>query len=593
MTGPIAGENRVQLIGDTAPFVATLDAVATSDGIEEIILKLKADSPALPPTLKLLFEMPCWDIHSSWAPFVERDRHLQPFWNQGFNSHATSNSPVVQLQGGEDRNRVTIALSDALNPVRLRAHYNSENGCCECGAVLFEQVAKPMDSYDVTLRIDRRDIPFFKALDDVRAWWEDMPAYRPTSVPDTARRPLYSTNYSLSVDFTAQAIEEQCRLAKQIGCESVIVDHGWEIESKQLQMDRLYADCGDGEVFKVKIPDMRAHVARIHDVGLKYILWYTVPFIGVCSRAYQQFESMLVRPITSPGRFAVLDPRYPETREYIINMYEQAIRNWDLDGFKLDFVDWFLAAADAPLHPEKTDYLSIPEAADRLLSDAIARLKGLKPDICIEFRQRYTGPLMRKYGNMFRSADVPGDAVQNRVHVIDIRLLAGNSATHADMLMWHNEEPAEAAALQLLNVLFSVPQISVRLDKISPEQRKMLEFWLGFWTEHRSLLLDAAIEPGSPQLLYPCVSSQTEDEGIIVSYGDKLLSYARAARPTLFVVNASGSDGLYLSDAPVGVASVVIMNTIGTIVGSGDIQSDGRPLKLDIPRSGLAIIQMH
>ena len=59
----------------------------------------------------------------------------------------------------------------------------------------------------------------------------------------------------------------------------------------------------------------------------------------------------------------------------------------------------------------------------------------------------------------------------DRIRTIDVRLLAGNTAVHADMLMWNYAEPVETAALQLLNVLFSVPQVSVRLEAVPAEHR--------------------------------------------------------------------------------------------------------------------------
>ena len=78
----------------------------------------------------------------------------------------------------------------------------------------------------------------------------------------------------------------------------------------------------------------------------------------------------------------------------------------------------------------------------------------------IEFRQPYIGPLMRKYGNMFRAGDAPNAYVANRVRTIDLRLLSGETAVHSDMIMWHPDEPVERAALQLLNVMFSVGRVS-------------------------------------------------------------------------------------------------------------------------------------
>lgn len=56
------------------------------------------------------------------------------------------------------------------------------------------------------------------------------------------------------------------------------------------------------------------------------------------------------------------------------------------------------------------DTISVYDAIDRLMKDALAALRKLKPDILIEFRQNYIGPLMRTYGNMLRSTDCPNDS---------------------------------------------------------------------------------------------------------------------------------------------------------------------------------------
>src|SRR5204862_5578675 len=129
----------------------------------------------------------------------------------------------------------------------------------------------------------------------------------------------------------------------------------------------------------------------------------------------------------------------------------------------------------------------------------------LRPEVMIEFRQPYIGPLIRKFGNMLRAGDCPNSALANRVKTVDLRLLSGQTAVHADMIMWHPTERVESAALQLLNILFAVPQVSVRLEQLPPDHRAMLAFWVGYWNSNRPVLLDGAIEPLFPAANYPLV----------------------------------------------------------------------------------------
>ena len=176
------------------------------------------------------------------------------------------------------------------------------------------------------------------------------------------------------------------------------------------------------------------------------------------------------------------------------------------------------------------------------------RLRAIKPEIMIEFRQRYTGPAMRKYGNMFRAADCPYDAVSNRIRTIDVRLLAGNTAVHADMLMWHRDESVEVAALQFLNILFAVPQISVRLEVVPESHRAMLRFYLGFWREYRDVLLDGTLRAEHPELNYPVVSARSGSRSVVAVYGaGSLVELDPAPGEEVNLVDATGCGRIILS----------------------------------------------
>lgn len=57
---------------------------------------------------------------------------------------------------------------------------------------------------------------------------------------------------------------------------------------------RGYAHCGDWE--PLSLPDTAAHVGRVHDLGVRYLLWYALPFIGKESAAWDRL-----------GRYALAD----------------------------------------------------------------------------------------------------------------------------------------------------------------------------------------------------------------------------------------------------------------------------------------------
>ena len=154
---------------------------------------------------------------------------------------------------------------------------------------------------------------------------------------------------------------------------------------------------------------------------------------------------------------------------------------------------------------------------------------------------------MRRYGNMLRVADCPLDAVKNRAGIVDLRLLAGKTAVHSDMLMWNYEDTAESAALQFINVIFSVPQVSVLIEKLSEEHRKMLEFYLLFWKENRECLIGGRLSAENPEAGCGFISSETEDIIIAASYIKNVMSIKKPYKEIVFI-NGSWDDELFINN---------------------------------------------
>lgn len=578
------GDYEILLEGSSLDFQSQLHVQRGEDGVDYAVLTLSAPLPANPPKLTLRWSCQAVDIQGLWHPAAERNRGLVPDWREGFQSRAAFSAPVVSLYGSRGNNVLTFACSEVLNPLELRAGLNEESSSFQCSVTLFAGNVSPITHYEAILRLDSRSIPYYEALDGVGKWWAGLKGSEPSPVPDTAREPMYSTWYSFHQQLMPEIVESECKLAAELGCGAVIVDDGWQTSDEA----RGYAYCGDWEASPDKIADMQAHVAHVHNLGMKYLLWYAVPFIGKHSEAWLLFKDKLLYYSESFGA-GIADPRYPEVREYLISLYEKALQDWDLDGFKLDFVDCFYSDGQTSVQRSNGwDTESVPAAVDKLLSGVLSRLRQLKPDIMIEFRQNYTGPLMRKYGNMFRAADCPNDALQNRIHTIDIRLICGDTAAHADMLMWNPQEPTEAAALQFINVLFAVPQISVRLDTLPEPHMAMLGFWLAFWREHRDVLLDGTLEPMGPELLYPLVIARTAQKWAFAAYHDTVIPLGGDLPDLVLVINGTLNPRLVLElDRDPVPLLVNIRDCRGTVVADHRLVWEKGLHVLEVPPAGV------
>ena len=582
----ILGEIRLE--GNLAGWQLTHTGTILEPDLEEIRIQMESDQELPPPQMSFFWSVPQIDMQTRWTSGSIFRRNLPPDWSGKESSQLASNIPMQTFLNLKGQNRLTLAVSEAKRFVQFSGGVNEESNRIKGEFTLFMRPEAPIRSYEVTLRIDRRSIFYADAIRAVSEWFASFPAYRPSRAPDAAFEAIYSSWYSYHQDLFDHELEKECALAKEFGLNGIIVDDGWQTEDNQ----RGYAWCGDWEISRKRFPDMRAHVEKIHALGMKYIIWYSVPFAGIKSRLYQKFQGKFLYEIPRLST-AVLDPRFPEVREYLIHTYETAIREWNLDGFKLDFIDSFsFNGGDDPAVAENyagRDIKSLPEAVDLLLSEVMRRLRALKPDILIEFRQSYIGPAIRKYGNMLRAADCPADILSNRVRTLDLRLTSGNTAVHSDMLEWNVEDSAETAALQLLNVLFSVPQISVRLEAIPENHRRMLRFWLDFIALHRDVLLHGYLKPFHPDLNYPIVSSETAKEKVIAVYNHgQIVKIACEPGKTCFLVNATGRSEVYidLQNAPL---AVEVFDTLGRPVPAGEAAVG--VAKVSIPYSGLMVLK--
>jgi alpha-galactosidase len=478
-------------------------------------------------------------------------------------------------------NKLAFACSDAVNPITTRIGVNEENSSLECKAELFWLHRAPAKEYTLELRIDTREKKYHSVLDDYRKWYESF--HKPMSAPNEGRLPMYSSWYSFHKALNADTLLMQCKTAKTFGCDAVIIDDGWQTTDAQ----SIYEDCGDWEVKTEIFPDFKKTVAEIHKLEMKVLLWYAVPFAGLRSKAAETFKDKIL--YTDWGlRTHVLDARFPEVREHIISRLEDGVTRYDLDGLKLDFVDMLRSPnRDTKQTGGGRDVESVEEAVVKLMSDIRTRLEKIKPNVMLEFRQAYITPAMRACGNLFRAGDCANDALENRVRTIDIRLLSGNTAVHSDMLTWNVNEPVEIAAEQITNILFSVPQLSNRFEKIPPAHLDMIRYWMTFWRAHRDVLLDGELRPQHPELNYPVVIATNKTKRIAAVYADMVVNPEKDIPNELIIVNASRQRQVAMRlDEAMGVCKIEIYDAVGKMLRVEKKKLNKGVHLIDVPISG-------
>jgi len=573
-----------EIEGELGSFTSSLHLEEPSPDLYELTVRIEAVEAAEPSEFHLRWNLPAVDIAGYWNTNLGLDR--VNFYRNSIQTRATSGAPVLSLYNPGDMNRLTVAVSDALNPVGMASWVREEDANFYFDVTLCSERMPETTAYEVTIRIDARGVPYYDALAGVTEWWAGFPNYAPAPVPDGALLPVYSTWYAFHQSLDVEEVLAELRLSAEMGYEVVIVDDGWQTMDSQ----RGYRFTGDWQ--PERIPDMKGFVDATHDLGMKFMLWYSVPLVGEESENFSRFRGKYLRHWTSQGAY-VLDPRYPDVREFIIGTYLDAMDAWELDGFKLDFIGMFAANDSTVLTAEGgRDHASVNEATDRLMTDVMVRLREANPEVLIEFRQPYIGPLMRKYGNMFRGVDAPNNAWANRAEVTDVRLLGGNTAPHSDMFMWHESEPVEAAALQFLNVLFAVPQLSVRLTQYPKSHQEMVAFWTHYWKENREVLMRGDFVPSTPGNVYPVLLAHKEGKAIAALYADAVAKLPDADFQEVDLVNGKASGSVVLEiTRNLGEVEVVVQDTQGHEVWRGTRKLAPGVHRFSVPPSGLVRIR--
>ena len=560
----------------------SVDNQIEKDGIITFDVNLKFDEPTIPEQFSVIFDFPSIDVYSIWSPSLRYDRYIGVTWQPRVSTSRLAQwMPLHELVSADGRNRLAIAISDAKTPTAISTGVHEHTACFECILKFFTIKVAPLKEYKATVRLDLRDIPYYDSIYAVSEWWENECGYKPAPVPDAAKLPINSLWYSYHQELFADELVKECAASKPLGMDVVIVDDGWQTHDQ----GRGYITCGDWKMAPNKFPDMRKFVDDIHALDMKVMLWFTVPFIGIEAKQFEHFKDMTLALSRVSRNVWVLDPRYKEVRDYLISVYVNAVKEWDLDGLKLDFIDNFVLEGRGLEDDDRRDYVSLEDAIDVLMIDITNALREVKSDILIEFRQMYVGPAIRKYGNMLRVADCPNDCFKNRHNIINLRLTSGKTAVHSDMVMWHYEDSVESAALQLVSIMFSVPQISVRVEKLSAEHKKMLDFYLHFWKENRDTLIDGKLLAANPESGYSIACSEKDGKAIFVSYTDTIIDCR--AYNEIIAMNSSRSKTLLIRGA--NGKKYTVLNCMGEKMSESVIDSE--LCEIDVPLAGMICVK--
>ncbi len=512
---------------------------SSKNGKTAISVRLEADDKTIIKDYAITFRMPMKEALGFLNPAHRIDRRIMPDWRKySVSSQAESGIPVLCVYTAEGKNRATVYLSDFKNTHFLQCGVVEETLELEFLIVLLAGNRNTTNCFETELFINET-VELSDCIDDAWEIWGRKTDF--SNVPASASAPVYSTWYNYHQHLEQDELLRSIRSAEKLGLKTVIIDDGWQTDDES----RKYGFCGEWKVAKKKFYDFEKFVQDVHAIGMKVIVWYSVPFVGFFSESFDRFKDKLLyqREDQNAG---VLDPRYKEVRDYLVGVYKTALSTYRLDGFKLDFIDSFYLTDESNSDYENMDFPRLEDAVSALLSEIYSSLKAVNPEVLIEFRQSYFGPATAVCGNMYRVGDCPADRITNLSASVDLRMFLRHGYVHSDPVEFDQNAVFDEAVRHLLSVRFAVPQISLRWDTLPERLKFYLASYLAFYNEHAELLTKGKITVKGIDLGYTQVSSVLCDERATVCYADNVVTVGD--EKTQYVFNASTSKKVWIDN---------------------------------------------
>jgi alpha-galactosidase len=519
-----------------------IEAIQSRDLADTYLLRLTVEIPDHQPfalcDLTVEWIVPISDMHGLYFGGNPRTEPAYlPFWKTNKQICANTGVPYIALIHRNGENRAAFGSFDQLTETSLTAELS------EATRSYHFRIQKPANKATSGQSIPvngRREEIFF--VSKARQPWPEVlqhyvrlndQATQPETIPVPAHAfdPVFCSWTAIHHDVSHEWIMRNARVAAELGFRTWITDDGWFIEKGQFAN---YSRAGDWLPNTRKFPDFKSHVRMVQDQGFRYILWVSPFMVGKDSDAARRYAHLLTTGPEHLG-FNNLSPWHAETRHVIGNLLERLVRDYNLDGLKIDFLD---AVAIDSVRKEGADDATLGESFYHLLKDVTARLLSINPDLLIEFRNTYANLASRSYANIYRSSDVPINFSLNRWQAVMLRLLTPDRAIHMDPALWHPSESDENVAAHLINLIVTVPMVSIELDQYPQAHLDLIRYWVGFYNAHRDTIIHGEFKPVLWQSSIPAIYFQDKKETIIGLYEDIPLSLDGAIEP-IWILNAS------------------------------------------------------
>ncbi|RKY71968.1 MAG: hypothetical protein DRP97_01310 [Candidatus Latescibacterota bacterium] len=466
---------------------------------------------------KVRLRSPLRDLHRVWMPNLLLEGQLERVslqWGFAYLTAANRCMPFVACLNRAGRNRASIGLMDQTTETEVR-------GCgFDAEARYVIELSRPIEGITLRTKEYREDVylncgegSWFDAMTDFTQTYDALTGVQMPKLHPNAADPLYCTWYAHGRMVDQEKVLAELDLVRELGFRNYVIDEGWFGRGPEAAEFR-----GDYTPNPKKFPDMMKVVDAVHARGMNILLWVSPFQIAKKSLKYPELKRYLnqrdrlgelpyFRPMLSPWVSGTVQkpdveergelcPRTGITETYVPELVAGLIRDYHLDGLKIDFVDQVSVLPCTADHEHI--YPTVGEAMARTMQAMDAAIRKVKPDAIIEFRLPYANIFLRPFATLYRAQDCPWDWDQNRRQCAWIQSFTPGYGplAEADYISWRADERDENVAKAVMSaILYCVPSIGMDFQKLPESHLKIVKHWLEFYQAHKEEIVRGQWQP--------------------------------------------------------------------------------------------------
>lgn len=333
-------------------------------------------------------------------------------------------------------------------------------------------------------------------------------------------RPTLINNWEATfMDFDEDKLFSFATTAKKLGLEMFVLDDGW-FGHRNADNSSL----GDWFVNEPKFPSgFDTFANKIHDLGLKFGLWFEPEMISIDSELYKEHPDWL---INAPGRHAsperqqfVLDMTRPEVVDYLFDAMSKII-----DMTKLDYIKWDMNRNITETYSNQlsaADQLEMPHRYILGVYQLYDRLVKAYPDVlfesCSSGGGRFDLGMMYYAPQAWTSDDT--DAVERMLIQFGTSYGYPQAMMGAHVSAVPNDQVGRITSLKTRANVAYFGDFGYELDitKMSAEEQQQVKDQVAFYKAHRQLFqfgkfyrIDNPFENGGNVMSWEVVSDDKQ-----------------------------------------------------------------------------------